>query len=109
MNNKIVNYKVGQNILIINRELPITMEGIAKKLLLLYTGPYIITKKNLNNTYEIKYPNNNIIKGMYNQASMRRYHIIKSHKIYKLLFLQETDSIIKSNHFFGGERILYII
>ena len=47
---KIIKYKEGDKILIKNRELPSTMEGIAKKLLLLYTGPYIITRDNGNNT-----------------------------------------------------------
>ena len=46
-------YNVGDKVLLKNRELPSTIEGIAKKLLLLYTGPYTITKKNGNNIYEI--------------------------------------------------------
>ena len=40
---KIVRYKDGEKILIKNRELRSTMEGIAKKLLLLYTGPVSYT------------------------------------------------------------------
>ena len=38
---KIITYKIGEKILLKNRELPSTLEGITKKLLLLYTGPYI--------------------------------------------------------------------
>ena len=53
-NPKPIKYQVGEKILIRNRELPSTLEGITKKLLLLlYTGPYVITKNNNNNTYEI--------------------------------------------------------
>ena len=53
---KIINYHLGEKVLIKNRELPSTFEGIAKKLLLLYVGPYIITKDNGNNTYEVSNP-----------------------------------------------------
>ena len=51
-----------------------TMQGITKKLLILFTGPYRITKDNDNNTYEITNPVNNKVKGTYNQASLRKYH-----------------------------------
>ena len=49
------------------------MKGITKKLLLFYTGPYVITKHNLNNTYEMKDINSQKIKGMYNQLSIKKY------------------------------------
>ena len=49
------------------------MEGITKKLLLLYTGPYVITKDNKNNTYELKEINSPKIKGTYNQVSIKKY------------------------------------
>ena len=38
---KIITYTIGENVLFKNRELPSSLEGITKKLLLLYTGPYI--------------------------------------------------------------------
>ena len=38
-----ITYKIGEKVLLRNCELPSTMEGITKKLLLLYTGPYVIT------------------------------------------------------------------
>ena len=47
---KVIKYNEGERILIKNRELPGTLEGIPKKLLLLYIGPYVITKDNGNNT-----------------------------------------------------------
>ena len=50
------------------------MEGIAKKLLLLYTGPYIITKDNGNNTYQISNINTRKIKGVYNQTSIKKFY-----------------------------------
>ena len=37
---KPIEYNVGDQVLLKNREMPSTVEGIAKKLLLLYTGPY---------------------------------------------------------------------
>ena len=43
---KVINYEVGEKVLLKNRELPSTFEGITKKLLLLYTGPYLINKNN---------------------------------------------------------------
>ena len=36
---KPIKYQVGEKVLIKNRELPSTTEGIPKKLLLLYVGP----------------------------------------------------------------------
>ena len=71
---KPIKYQVGEKVLIKNRELPSTIEGIAKKLLLLCVGPYMITKDNGNNTYEIVNPINKKIKGVYNQASIMKFH-----------------------------------
>ena len=67
-------YKVGDKVLIKNRQLPSSIEGIARKLLLLYTGPYLVTQVKGNNTYEIKSINNNKIKGVYNQSEMKKYY-----------------------------------
>ena len=50
---KVIQYQVGEKVLLRNRELPSSMEGITEKLLLLYNGPYVITKDNHNNTYAI--------------------------------------------------------
>ena len=63
---KIITYTIGEKVLLKNRELPSSLEGITKKLLLLYTGPYIISKNNNNNTYEIKEMGSSKIKGVYN-------------------------------------------
>ena len=71
---RIDTYQVGDKVLIKNRQLPSSIEGIARKLLLLYTGPYIIAQVKGNNTYEITAINNNRIKGVYNQSEMKRYH-----------------------------------
>ena len=46
---KTIKYNIGEKVLIKNRELPSTIEGITKKLLLLYVGPYIITRDKGNN------------------------------------------------------------
>ena len=70
---KIITYKVGDKELLRNRELPSAIEGIAKKLLLLYTGPYTATKDNMNNTYEIQDPATRRIKVNYNQTSLKKY------------------------------------
>ena len=40
---RIITYKEGEKVLLKNRELPSTLEGITKKLLLLYTGPVSYT------------------------------------------------------------------
>ena len=71
---KPLQYQIGEQVLLKNRELPSTMEGIAKKLLLLYTGPYVVSKDNKNNTYEIIDPNMQRRKGTYNQSSMKKYY-----------------------------------
>ena len=47
-----ITYKEGVKVLLKNRELPSTLEGITKKLLLLYTGPYVVVNDKHNNTYE---------------------------------------------------------
>ena len=64
---------MGDKVLLRNRELPSAIEGIAKKLFLLYTGPYTVTKDNMNNTYEIQDPVTRRIKGNYNQTSLKKY------------------------------------
>ena len=71
---KIITYTVGEKVLLKNRELPSSLEGITKKLLLLYTGPYIVSKNNNNNTYEIKEMGSNKVKGVFNQASMKKFY-----------------------------------
>ena len=71
---RIIPYKVGDKVLIKNRRLPSSIEGIARKLLLLYTGPYLVTQVKGNNTYEIKSIKNNKIKGVYNQTEMKIYY-----------------------------------
>ena len=62
---KLIIYEKGEKILLRNRELPSTLEGITKKLLLLYTGPYIISNVKNNNTYEIKEIDSERIKGVH--------------------------------------------
>ena len=71
---RIIKYKIGDQVLLRNRELPSTMEGITKKLLVLYVGPYTITKDHENNTYELTDTINKKIKGTYNQTSLKRYY-----------------------------------
>lgn len=73
-NHKAIKYNTGDKILLKNREHPSTVKGIMKKLLLLYIGPFVVTKDNKNNTYEITDPTTNKVRGTYNQASMKRYH-----------------------------------
>ena len=70
---KVIHYTVGEKVLLKNRELPSSLEGITKKLLLLYTGPYIVSKDNNNNTYEIKEISSSKVKGVFNQASMKKF------------------------------------
>ena len=71
---KMIQYKIGDKALLKNRELPSSKEGIAKKLLLLYNGPYIIVKNNNNNTYVISDVETKKIKGTYNQVSLKMYY-----------------------------------
>lgn len=74
LQSKVNNYSEGERVLLRNKQLPSTIEGIAKKLLLLYTGPYVITKDKRNNTYELMDPTNQQIKGTYNQVLLKRYY-----------------------------------
>ena len=71
---KVIKYEVGEQVLLKNRQLPSTIEGIAKKLLLLYKGPYIITKDNQNNTYELTNVKTGQKKGRYNQSEIKKYY-----------------------------------
>ena len=48
------------------------MEGIAKKLLLLYTRPYRITHDRGNNTYELSTADTKEVKDIYNQAEIKK-------------------------------------
>ena len=66
------------------QQLPSSIEGIARKLLLLYTGPYIITQVKGNNTYETKTITNNKIKGVYNQSEMKHYYEDKAKTIRRI-------------------------
>ena len=69
-----IRYHVDEKVLIRNRQQPSSAEGIAKKLLLLYTGPYIISKDNGNNTYVIGYPSTNRVKATYNQTEIKTFY-----------------------------------
>ena len=71
---KAIRYHEGEKVLIRNRELPSSREGITKKLLLLYNGPYIIVKDNHNNTYVVSEIMTKRIKGTYNQSSLKKYY-----------------------------------
>ena len=66
-----------------------SVEGIVKKLLLLYTGPYTITQDKGNNTYELSTPDTKEDKGVYNQAK------IKKRKIFEKPFILVTIPIIE--------------
>ena len=71
---KIIHYNIGDQVLIRNRQLPSTVEGITKKLLLLYNGPFVIARDKGNNTYELTTPGTNKIKGTYNQTEVNRFY-----------------------------------
>ena len=70
----IIKYTVGEKILIRNRQQPSSSEGIAKKLLLLYVGPFVISQDNQNNTYVVSDPISNKVKGTYNQTEIKKYY-----------------------------------
>ena len=69
-----IKFEVGEKVLIRNRQQPSGAEGIMKKLLLLYHGPFLISKNNNNNTYILVNPNTKKIKGTYNVTEMKKYH-----------------------------------
>ena len=71
---RIIQYKVGDKVLIKNRQLPSSVEGVVRKLLLLYTGPYLVTQAKGTNTYAIKALNTHKIKGVYNQTELKQYY-----------------------------------
>ena len=70
---KIITYTSGEKILLKNRELPSSLEGITKKLLLLYTGPYIVSMDKNNNSYEIREMDSGRIKCVYNLSLIHIY------------------------------------
>ena len=71
---KIIKYNLGEKVLIKNRQLPSSVEGIAKKLLLLYRGPFIITQDKGNNTYELTTPGTNQVKRVFNHAEIKKFY-----------------------------------
>ena len=74
---RVITYKEGEKVLLKNSELPSTLEGITKKLLLLCTGPYVITRANNNNTYELNDIILEKIKGVYNPVSYTHLDVYK--------------------------------
>ena len=69
-----IKFEVGEKVLVRNRQQPSGAEGIMKKLLLLYNGPFLINKDNNNNTYVLVSPNTKKIKGTYNITEMKKFH-----------------------------------
>ena len=90
---KIITYTSGEKVLLKNRELPSSLEGITKKLLLLYTGPYIVYKDKNNNTYEIKEMGSGRIKGVYNPVSYTHLDVYKRQGISRIKTLEMTSKI----------------
>ena len=84
--NKNIKYNIGDKVLLRNRQLPSSLEGLTKKLLLLYQGPYVITKDNKNNTYELTTVETTKIKGNYNQAEIKEI-LRRLKKSFKGLFI----------------------
>ena len=71
----VIKYNTGSKVLIKNRQLPSSVEGIAKKLLLLlYNGPFIITQDKGNITYELTTPGTDKVKGTFNQAEIKKFY-----------------------------------
>ena len=69
-----IQFEVGEKILIKNRQQPSGAEGIMKKLLLLYNGPFLVDRNNQDNIYVIVDPNTKRVKGTYNLPELKRYY-----------------------------------
>lgn len=66
-------FKVGDEVLLKNHQLPGSLEGIMRKLLLIYVGPYIIAQVKGNNTYELVEPTSKRTKGVYNHNQLKPF------------------------------------
>ena len=71
---KPIHYKVGDKVLVKNQQFPSTLEGISKKLLLLFLGPYEINQVQGPNTYKLQTVDTKRIIGVYNQTLLRPYY-----------------------------------
>lgn len=49
----VIRHQVGDKVSVKNRQSRSPLEGMAKKLLLFYIGPYMINKENNKNTYKL--------------------------------------------------------
>lgn len=67
-------YQEGDLVLLKNHQVASTSDSITKKLLLIYIGPYVVAKNNLNNTYLIKHVESNKVKGTYNYNQLKPYY-----------------------------------
>lgn len=68
------HYKIGDEVLLKNRELLCSIEGIARKLLLLYTSSYIVTAVKGLKTCEISDKVTKMRKGVYNYTEINIYN-----------------------------------
>lgn len=73
--NKIAKpFQVNDLVLVRNHQIPSTLEGLMRKLLLIYIGPFLVSQVNENNTYKIIDPINKKGKGVYNQNQLKLYY-----------------------------------
>lgn len=70
---KLINFKLGEKVLVKSLDLPSSMDAEMGKLFCLYKGPYVITKVYNEVTFEVKDLENNII-GKYHTELLRKYY-----------------------------------
>lgn len=68
---KIIKYEIGDKVLIKNRQLPSGENKIMKKLLVLYNGPFVVTKIKNVNGYEVS--SETRIIGTYNVCDLKKF------------------------------------
>lgn len=72
-NIKPINYGIGDLVLLKYHGKASLLAAVTKKLMLLYTGPYIITGLRGKNVYELSDINNRRTKGVYNATEIKLY------------------------------------
>lgn len=76
-NNKLIVYKIGQFVKLRAHPKSDSLKNESAKLMLRYSGPYIVTAIPYGNTYTLLDPNTNKIVGNHNAFNLERYYLTK--------------------------------
>lgn len=71
-------YSKGDQVLVLACNVSEALYKVVGKFLSLYDGPYIICDVFNDCTYKLKYPNSNLIRGMFHSTALRPYYVTEA-------------------------------